>query len=63
MTNYSYTEDLETLLKQYNNQIDVVKEKLLNGVSWDHLADDRTKITKLGVAIRQTFIQHTIHVS
>ena len=60
MTNYSENENLEILLKQYNNQMDLLKEKLLNGVSWDHLVDDRTKITKLAVSIHESFTQHTI---
>ncbi len=63
MTNYSENEDLEILLKQYNNQIDLLKEKLLNGVSWDQLVDDRTKITELSVSVRKSFTHNTINMS
>ena len=63
MTNHSENENLEILLKQYNNQMDLLKEKLLNGVSWDNLADDRTKITELAVSIRKSFTQQTMDVS
>jgi len=63
MTNYSENEDLEILLKQYNNQIDLLKEKLLNGVSWDQLVDDRTKITELAVSVRKSFTHNTINMS
>ena len=60
MINNPGNDDLDMLLRQYNNQIDLLKEKLLNGVSWDHLVDDRTKITKLAVSIHESFTQHTI---
>jgi hypothetical protein len=47
--------ELASLLDQYNQQIDVLKSKLLNGISWEELAPIRKKITELAIAI------HRIH--
>jgi hypothetical protein len=57
MVNYSDNDNLEILLNQYNEQIDLVKEKLLNGVNWEHLAGDRIKITKMAVSICQSLVE------
>jgi hypothetical protein len=57
MVNYSENDSLEILLNQYNEQMDLVKEKLLNGVNWDHLAEDRIKITKMAATICQSLVE------
>jgi len=59
MTTYCENEYLEMLLKRYNNQMDLVKEKLLNGASWESLAEDRQKITELAAIICKSFVANT----
>jgi hypothetical protein len=57
MVNYTENDNLEILLNQYNEQMDRVKEKLLNGVNWDHLTEDRIKITQMAVTICQSLVE------
>jgi hypothetical protein len=45
--------DLQTLLALYNHEIDKLKEKLLNGESWENLKPVRTNITELAIAIQK----------
>ena len=39
--------------------MDLVKEKLLNGASWESLAEDRQKITELAAIICKSFVANT----
>ena len=45
--------DLQTLLTLYNQEIDTLKEKLLNGESWEKLKPIRQNITELAIAIQK----------
>lgn len=45
--------DLLTLLSLYNQEIDKLKEKLLNGESWENLKPLRANITELAIAIQK----------
>jgi hypothetical protein len=45
--------DLQTLLVLYNQEIDMLKEKLLNGETWDNLKKHRKNITELAIAIHK----------
>jgi flagellar biosynthesis chaperone FliJ len=51
----SEKKELSVLLDQYNQQIDTLKSKLLNGVSWEDLQTLRRSITQLGIAIQKTY--------
>jgi hypothetical protein len=44
---------LQTLLNLYNKEIDLLKQKLLNGESWDSLRDQRRNITELAISIHK----------
>jgi len=46
--------DLPTLLALYNQEIDVLKSKLLNGVPWDELEPQRRNVTELAIAIHKS---------
>jgi hypothetical protein len=43
--------DLASLLTLYNQEIDTMKAKLLNGVPWGELMHTRKNITELAIAI------------
>ena len=45
--------DLQSLLSLYNEEIDKLKEKLLNGESWENLKPLRANITELAIAIQK----------
>jgi len=45
---------LEILLALYNQEIDLLKEKLLNGETWEATKSLRNNITKLGVTLQQS---------
>jgi hypothetical protein len=45
--------DLQSLLSLYNQEIDKLKEKLLNGESWENLKTQRANITELAIAIQK----------
>jgi hypothetical protein len=45
--------DLPTLLTLYNQEIEKLKEKLLNGESWENLRVVRRNITELAIAIQK----------
>jgi len=45
--------DLQSLLSLYNQEIDKLKEKLLNGESWENLKPQRANITELAIAIQK----------
>lgn len=47
--------DLQTLLTLYNQEIDKLKEKLLNGESWENLKPVRRNITELATAIHKLY--------
>lgn len=47
--------DFHTLLVLYNQEIDTLKEKLLNGEAWDNLKSHRRNITELAVAIHKSY--------
>lgn len=59
MIRHTTNKELETLMIQYNSQIDILKEKLLNGASWDSLAEHRNKIMQLALSIRNSFVATT----
>lgn len=44
---------METLLDQYNKEIDFIKEKLLNKESWDNLVENRNKVRQLGIELQK----------
>ena len=46
--------DLQTLLALYNQEIEKLKEKLLNGESWENLKPVRANITELAIAIQKS---------
>ena len=46
--------DLSTLLTMYNQEIDTLKAKMLNGASWESLTPHRRQITLLAVAIHNS---------
>lgn len=45
--------DLPTLLALYNQEIDTLKEKLLNGELWENLQTQRRNVTELAIAIQK----------
>jgi hypothetical protein len=46
--------DLSVILDLYNNEIDTLKSKLLNGVPWEELVMLRRNITELAIAIHKS---------
>jgi len=46
--------DLTTLLNLYNQEIDTLKSKLLNGIPWEELSHTRKNITELALAIHRS---------
>lgn len=54
MQNKPKGKDIESLLSQYNHEIDKLKEKLLNGESWDNLVENRNQITRLAIAVHRS---------
>jgi hypothetical protein len=44
----------ETLLALYNQEIDTLKSKLLNGENWDNLKNTRRNITELAIALHKS---------
>ncbi len=54
MQNKPKSKNVESLLNQYNHEIDKLKEKLLNGESWDNLVENRHDITRLAIAVHQS---------
>lgn len=52
--------DLQALLTLYNQEIEKLKEKLLNGESWENLKPIRKNITELAIAIQKA---HGINVA
>jgi hypothetical protein len=46
-------ESLQALLNLYNKEIDFLKQKLLNGESWENLRDQRRNITELAISIHK----------
>lgn len=46
--------NLQTLLSLYNLEIDTLKEKLLNGESWENLQIQRRNVTELAIAIHKS---------
>lgn len=46
--------NFETLLTLYNQEIDTLKEKLLNGESWENLRNTRQNITELAIALHKS---------
>ena len=51
--------DLPTLLALYNQEMDNLREKLLDGESWDNLKANRRNITELAIAINKCHSQIT----
>ena len=47
------TKDLPTLLALYNQEIEQLKSRLLEGDSWEQLATTRRNITELAIAIHR----------
>jgi hypothetical protein len=47
--------DLQTLLTLYNQETEKLKEKLLNGESWENVKPVRRNITELGIAIQKSY--------
>jgi len=47
------SKDLPALLTLYNQEIDILKDKLLNGESWENLRNQRRNITELAIAIHK----------
>lgn len=43
----------KALFALYNKEIDLFKQKLLNGESWEKLDDTRKNITKLAIALHK----------
>ena len=46
--------DLATLLHLYNQEINTLKSKLLNGIPWEKLVTTRRNITELAIAIHKS---------
>lgn len=46
--------DLQTLLALYNQEIEKLKEKLLNGETWENVKPIRRNITELAIAIQKS---------
>ena len=46
---------LETLLALYNQEIDKLKDKLLNGETWEATKSIRNNITELGVTLQRSY--------
>jgi hypothetical protein len=46
--------DLAALLVLYNQEIDTLKAKLLNGTPWEDLTHTRKNITELAIAIHKS---------
>jgi len=42
------------LLALYNQEIDTLKDKLLNGESWENLRNTRKNITELAIALHKS---------
>jgi hypothetical protein len=55
MQNTIANHSLETLLALYNQEIDKLKEKLLNGDTWENTKSTRKKITELAVALQKSY--------
>lgn len=49
--------DVPTLLSLYNQELDTLKAKLLNGESWENLSQHRKNITELAIAIHKNYSQ------
>jgi len=47
--------DLESLLTLYNQEIEKLKERLLNGETWENLKPTRRNITELAIAIQKSY--------
>ena len=47
-------QDLISLINLYNQEIDILKSKLLNGVPWEELIHFRKNITELAIAIHKS---------
>jgi hypothetical protein len=47
--------DYQSLLNLYNQKIDALKERLLNGESWENLKVQRRNITELAMALHKSF--------
>ena len=47
--------DYQSLLNLYNQEIDSLKHKLLNGESWESLKDQRRNITELAMALHKSY--------
>jgi hypothetical protein len=45
--------DLETLQGLYNQQVDILQERLLNGELWEDLQAQRRDVTELAIAIQK----------
>ncbi len=50
---------LESLLAEYNHEIDRLKSRMLLGESWEALFEQRTRITTLAQAIHQQQLEAT----
>jgi hypothetical protein len=46
--------DYQSLLNLYNQEIDSLKDRLLNGESWENLKDQRRNITQLAIALTKS---------
>jgi len=46
--------DLQTLLSLYNQEMDKLNQKLLNGDSWEDVKPVRRNITELAIAIQKS---------
>ena len=46
---------LETLLALYNQEIDKLKEKLLNGETWEATKSIRNNITELAITLQKSY--------
>jgi len=46
---------LENLLALYNQEIDKLKEKLLNGETWEATKSIRKNITDLAITLQQSY--------
>jgi hypothetical protein len=44
----------DTLLALYNQEIDTLKDKLLNGESWENMRNTRKNITELAIALHKS---------
>jgi hypothetical protein len=46
--------NFEALFTLYNQEMDLLKEKLLNGESWENLNSTRKNITELAIALHKS---------